>query len=149
MSRRSCRGVDFLKLINEYIMWDNISENVPNIPKLKCTWTRNKVISHKVFFKSFCRSELPHKSFNVSFYIANMTNTLTNLCGNRLLQNDFENTFCEIRGGWAWDKRSGTCIRRRPLDTMLSHTMYQLHGFRKLNPPTNRQLVVLNSNNKQ
>ena len=36
---------------------------------------------------------------NLSFTDTNMKNKLTNLCGNRLLQNDFENTLCEIRAG--------------------------------------------------
>ena len=39
-------------------------------------------ISHKVFLKSFCRSQFPHKSVNLSFIITNIKNKLTDLCGN-------------------------------------------------------------------
>ena len=39
-------------------------------------------ISHKVFIKSFCRSQLPHKSAILSFTIADIINRLTDLCGN-------------------------------------------------------------------
>ena len=58
---------------------------------------QNNLISHKVFFKSFCRSQLHHKSVNLSFTIASIKNKLTDFCGNRLLQNDFKNTLCEIK----------------------------------------------------
>ena len=37
-------------------------------------------LSHTLFFKSFCGSQLPHKSVNVSFAIAHMNNKLTDLC---------------------------------------------------------------------
>ena len=40
------------------------------------------IISQKVFLKSFCRSQLPDISVNLSFTITNMKNKLTNLCGN-------------------------------------------------------------------
>ena len=39
----------------------------------------HRFISHKVFSKIFCRSQLPHKSVNVSFTITNTKNKLTNL----------------------------------------------------------------------
>ena len=39
-------------------------------------------ISQKVFIKSFCKSEFPHKFVNVSFMITDIENTLTDLCGN-------------------------------------------------------------------
>ena len=54
------------------------------------------VISHKVFVKSFCSSQLPHKSVNSSFTITHIENNLTDLCGNWLLQNDLKNTLCGI-----------------------------------------------------
>ena len=50
-----------------------------------------------LLFKSFCTSQFPHKSANLAFMITNIKNKLTNLCGNRLLQNNFTNSFCEIR----------------------------------------------------
>ena len=51
----------------------------------------------KCFYKSFCRSQLPHNSVNLSITITNARNKLTELCGNWHLRNDFENTSCEIR----------------------------------------------------
>ena len=50
------------------------------------------LISQKMFLKSFCSSQLPHKSVDLSLTITNIKNKLTDLCGNRLLQNDFKNT---------------------------------------------------------
>ena len=32
--------------------------------------------------KSFCKSQFPHKSVNLSFIIADINDKLTNLCGN-------------------------------------------------------------------
>ena len=52
-------------------------------------------ISHKVFIKSSCKSQLPQISVNSSFIITNMRNQLTDLCGNWLLQNNFVSAFCE------------------------------------------------------
>ena len=42
----------------------------------------SEFISHKEFSKSFCRSQLPNKSINISFTVTNIKNTLTDLCGN-------------------------------------------------------------------
>ena len=56
---------------------------------------RPNLISQKVFIKSFCRSRFPHKSVNLSFIITDTK--LTDLCGNRLFQNDFVNTSCETK----------------------------------------------------
>ena len=53
------------------------------------------LIIHKLFIKSFYKSQFPHKSVNLSLLFTNMKNKLTDLCGNRLLQNDFINTLCE------------------------------------------------------
>ena len=44
-----------------------------------------KLISHKVFIKSFRKSPFTHKSVNLSFIIIHMKNKLTDLCGNWLL----------------------------------------------------------------
>ena len=57
------------------------------------------LISHEVFFKSFCRSQLHQKSVNLSFSITNIKKRLTDLCRNWHLQNDFENTLREIKPG--------------------------------------------------
>ena len=56
-----------------------------------------ELISQKVFMKSFCRSQLPHKSVNLSFTITDTKNQLTDLYGNRRLQDDFQNTLREIK----------------------------------------------------
>ena len=36
----------------------------------------------KVFIKSFCKSQFPHKSVHLSFIITNVQHKLTDLCGN-------------------------------------------------------------------
>ena len=56
-----------------------------------------KLISQKASMTSFCKSQCPHKSVNLSFIIATLKNKLTGLCGNRLLLNDFVNAVCEIK----------------------------------------------------
>ena len=40
------------------------------------------LISHKVFSRSFCRSQLLHKSVNLSFTITNIKKQSMDLCGN-------------------------------------------------------------------
>ena len=42
----------------------------------------SKLILQKVFLESLCRSQLPHKSVNLSFAITNINNTLTDVSGN-------------------------------------------------------------------
>ena len=37
------------------------------------------LISHKVFFKSFCKSQCPQKSFNLFFIFVRVEDKLTNL----------------------------------------------------------------------
>ena len=49
-----------------------------------------------IFLKSFCKCQLPHKSVNISSIITYIKSKLTDLCGNRLLQNDLKIAFCEI-----------------------------------------------------
>ena len=55
-----------------------------------------ELISQKVFIKSFCKSQFPHKSINLFFIITNIKNELTGLRGGWLMQNDFINTFSAI-----------------------------------------------------
>ena len=43
---------------------------------------RRELISQKVVIKSFCKSQLPPKSVNVSFIFTNVNNKSTNFCGN-------------------------------------------------------------------
>ena len=59
---------------------------------------RSHLISQKVFFKSFCRSQLPHKSVNLSFILTNMKNEEYD-DGFWLLQNNFIKNICEIKAG--------------------------------------------------
>ena len=47
--------------------------------------------------QSFCRSQLHHKSVNVSFISVIVQDKFTDLWGSRLVQNDFKSTLCEIR----------------------------------------------------
>ena len=44
-------------------------------------------ISHKVLIKSFGKSEFPHKYVNLFLIITNTKDRMTDLCGNRLVQN--------------------------------------------------------------
>ena len=57
------------------------------------------VIPLKVFFKSFCKSQPPPKSVNLSFTITAIKNESTNLCANQLVHDNFKNTLFEIK--WA------------------------------------------------
>jgi hypothetical protein len=50
-----------------------------------------------VFLRSCCKSQSPHKFVNLFLISVIIKETLTLLCGNGLLQNDFINTFGEIR----------------------------------------------------
>jgi hypothetical protein len=56
----------------------------------------NILISHNVFLKLVCSSQLTHKFVNLSFISTDMENKVTDLCGNGLLQNDFEDTLCDV-----------------------------------------------------
>ena len=49
-------------------------------PGKSSTASVQDVFSHKVFLRSFCRSQLPLKSVNIS--LADIKNKLTDLCGN-------------------------------------------------------------------
>ena len=64
------------------------------VPKLRTVltlhhppYTRNpkpsptKLIPHKLFLKSFCRSRFSHKSVRLSFTITDIKNNLTDFCG--------------------------------------------------------------------
>ena len=41
-----------------------------------------QIIAHKVFITSFCKSQFPHKSVNLSSIITSIKDKLTDLCGN-------------------------------------------------------------------
>ena len=79
-----------------------------------------QLISHRVFLKSFCRSQLPHKFVDVSSAITDMENNMTDFCGNGLSQNDFENTLCEIKKAGIQAERT----RRRAWMTMTEMMEY-------------------------
>ena len=63
---------------------------------------------------SFCKSQFPHRSINLFFVLVIKNDTLTNLWGNRLLQNDFSttsstrNTDLPARSAWRrlYEKRT-------------------------------------------
>ena len=61
---------------------------------------RRIFISQKVFTKSFCKSQFPHKFVNLSITITDIKNKLTSLCGNQLLQDDVINTLFETSFSW-------------------------------------------------
>jgi len=54
-------------------------------------------ILQKVFTKTFGKNQFPYKSVFVFFILVMIKDKLTDLCGNRLLQNGFTNISCEIR----------------------------------------------------
>ena len=56
----------------------------------------NCLISHNVFLKTLCESQFPYEFVNVFLILEIVKDKLTNLCGNRLLQNDLKETLCEI-----------------------------------------------------
>ena len=77
----------------------------PEIEALSDKSTGPKLIAQKV-------CQFPHKSVNFSVIITNVKNHLTDLCGNRILQNDLINALCEIKtnrtlhfGGWVDNMR--------------------------------------------
>jgi hypothetical protein len=76
-------GGDFLKLIDEYIVSDNTPGHESGEVLQPLAESDNR------------RSRPCNKFVNVSFTSTNIKNKLTDLCGNRLLQNDFNNTLCE------------------------------------------------------
>ena len=47
--------------------------------------------------KRLPQSQVPQKFVNLSFTITSVKSYLTDLCRNSLLQNDVENTLCEIK----------------------------------------------------
>ena len=69
--------------------WDNLYR--------KRSRPSGSLISYKVVSKTFCRSQLPRNSFNMSFANSDLDNTLPDLCGNWLLKTDVKNALCEIK----------------------------------------------------
>ena len=57
------------------------------------------MISQTVFIQSFCKSQVLHKSVNVSLIITNIKNESIHLCEKRLLQIGSINPFCEVSVG--------------------------------------------------
>ena len=57
------------------------------------TYRARPSLSHTVFSRSFCRSQLPHKSVNLSCTITRIKSKLTEFCGNWRLQNDSKVVF--------------------------------------------------------
>ena len=55
------------------------------------------LISQSVFITLLCKSRFLHKSVHLYFLITNIKKKLTDWCENRLLQNDFINTFSQTR----------------------------------------------------
>ena len=78
---------------------------------------RRLLIPQGVFIMSFCRSQLPHKSVNLLSITTDINDKLTNSCGNRLLQNDFINIFCETSLPSPEQSLAGYPTCRRPPST--------------------------------
>ena len=73
---------------------ETLQPETPEAETLGRCW---KVISPKVFIKSFCISQFSHKSVNLFFILVMIKEVLADLCWNRLWQNGCINTFCEIK----------------------------------------------------
>ena len=88
----------FKNQLSKYLLWDNPAPATrPRPPSL---------ISQKVLIKSFGKSQFTHKFANLFVTLVIIEDTLTDLCNNWLLQNDFTNTFCEIKPrGRHWRRR--------------------------------------------
>ena len=65
---------------------------------------QSRVISKKVFTKSFLKSQFPHKSVNLFLILVKMKNRWTDLCGSWLVRDDFIKHFL-------WDKGWGVGFR--------------------------------------
>jgi len=86
------------------------------------------LISQKVSIQPVCKSQLLQKSVNICFMLVKIVDKLTNLCGNRLLQNNFINTFCEMKPGAPWSPQS------RP-STMFASALQGYLAHEKPPPP--------------
>jgi len=84
----------------------------------------DNLISQRVFSKSFCKRQFPHKFVNLFFVlvIVKIKDQSTILCGNRLLQNDFMNTFCEINTLTLGSKRIALRYSTVPLPSEMRKT---------------------------
>ena len=103
----------------------------PPLPAERCP----PKLSHiKCFEQPFCKSQFPRKSVNLFFMLVMMKDKLTDLCGNRLLQSDYVNTFCEIstlpsEGGVA------CCVLRQSLGRGCQKSILSSRQqFTKVNP---------------
>ena len=62
--------------------------------------SKRGILSYRKRFQSRFEKVNSHTKFiNLSFIITNIKDKMTNLCGNRLLQNNFINIFGEIKSG--------------------------------------------------
>ena len=99
--------------------------------------------------KSFCRSQLPHKSINFPFTITNIKNMMKDLCGDRLLKNDLKKTLCEIKvqvstaapgraGSNQGLSRQGSCTRKQ-VERVKCWTIQGYLAHKKTPPPRTLQ----------
>ena len=59
-----------------------IGDAAASLRRIEVCLAPTDLIPQRVFVKSFCRSQLPHKSVNLSFTITDLKNKLTDLVGN-------------------------------------------------------------------
>ena len=59
--------------------------------------SRFRIYLTEYIYQKVLGSQLPYTIVNLFLILVIVQGTLTNMCENRLLQNDFINTFCEIR----------------------------------------------------
>ena len=55
------------------------------------------ILSHRMLVQSWLKRQSPQKSVNLFFVIMIIKDKLKDWCGKLLFQNNFINTFCEIR----------------------------------------------------
>ena len=84
------------------------------------------LISPNVFLKSFFRSQLPHKSVDLSFTITDAQNK-NGFEWELTLQNDFKDIWCEIR-----------CLKREKDHETLAVVLEYL-TYQKMQPPRTLQ----------
>ena len=71
----------------------------PNVPDPALSVVNPDRISQKVFIKSFCRSQLLHKSVNVSFTRTNIKKKVDRFVWELTFAETTLNTLCEMRPG--------------------------------------------------
>ena len=87
-----------------------------------------------MFIKWFRKSQFPHKSVKLFLMLVILKDKLTDLCRNRLLQDNFMNTFCKIRMHTSTHARA--CFWSR-----LGSAASKLHSRNPKGPPAAKLII--------